>query len=121
MQVGYSLPPNRPEAATPLYLSPQGENRIGPPRTGLDGRAEKEDPRGTDAGEANKTPQVQSRDCGSEGHPSFPSEHSTAHPKVAFPEGGEGDCPGLQDRPAIPVGGGTVSPRSNGGIPCQVV
>ena len=51
----------------------------------------------------------------------LPREHSAAHPKVAFPEGGEGDRPGLQDRPAIPVGGGTVSPRGNGGIPCQVV
>ena len=100
---------------------PQGENRIRSSRTGLEGRAEKEDPRGTDAGEADKTPQVQSGDCGSEGHPSFPREHVTAHPKVAFPEGGEGDRPGLQDRPAIPVSGGTVSPRGNGGIPCQVV
>ena len=72
-------------------------------------------------GEANKTPQVQSGNCGSEGHPSFPREHSAAHPKVAFPEGGERDRPGLQDRPAIPVGGGTVSPRGNGGIPCRVV
>ena len=115
------LTPNRLEVTTPLYLSPQRENRIGPPRTGLDGRAEKEDPQGTDAGEVNKTPQVQSGDCGSEGHPSFPRDHSAAHPKVAFPEGGEGDRPGLQDRPAIPVGGGTVSPRDNGGIPCQVV
>ena len=121
MQEGHSLPPNGPEAASPLYLSPQRENRIGPLRTGLDGRAEEEDPRSTDAGEANKTPQVQSGDCGSEGHPSFPREHSTAHLKVALPEGGEGDRPGLQDRPAIPVGGSTVSPRSNGGIPCQVV
>ena len=74
-----------------------------------------------DAGEVNKAPQVQSGDCGSEGHSSFPREHSTAHPKVAIPEGGEGDRPGLQDRPAIPVGSGTASPRSNGGIPCQVV
>ena len=72
-------------------------------------------------GEVNKAPQVQSGDCGSEGHSSLPREHSTAHPKVALPEVGEGDRPGLQDRPAIPVGGGTVSPRSNGGIPCQVV
>ena len=74
-----------------------------------------------DAGEADKTPQVQSGDCGSEGHPSLPRKHSTAHPKVAFPEGGEGDCPGLQDRPAVPVGSDIMSPRSDGGIPCQVV
>ena len=30
-------------------------------------------------------------------------------------------CPGLQDRPAVPVGGDTVSPGSSGGIPCQAV
>ena len=31
------------------------------------------------------------------------------------------DRPGLQDRPAVPVSGDTVSPRSGGGIPCQAV
>ena len=74
-----------------------------------------------DAGEADKTPQVQSGDRGSEGHPSLPRKHSTTHPKAAFPEVGEGDRPGLQDGPTIPVGGDTVSPGSNGGIHCQVV
>ena len=74
-----------------------------------------------DAGEAGKTPQIQSRDYGSEGHPSLPRKHSTAHPEVALPEVGEGDRPGLQDRPAVPVSGDTMSPRSDGGIPCQVV
>ena len=29
--------------------------------------------------------------------------------------------PGLQDRPAVPVSGDTVSPESSGGIPCQAV
>ena len=38
-----------------------------------------------------------------------------------FPKVGEGDHPGFQDRPAVPVGGDTVSPRSGGGIPCQAV
>ena len=71
-----------------------------------------------DAGEVNKAPQVQSGDCGSEGHPSLPREHSTAHPKVALPEGSEGDRPEFQDRPAVPVSGSTVSPRGGGGIPC---
>ena len=73
------------------------------------------------AGEAGKTSPVQSRDCGSERHLPLPGKHSTAHPKAALPEGGEGDHPGLQDRSAVPVGGGTMSPRSSGGIPCQVV
>ena len=68
-----------------------------------------------------KPPQVQIGDCGSEGHPSLPRKHSTAHPKAALPEVGEGDHPRLQDRPAVPVGGDTMSPRSNGGIHCQVV
>ena len=30
-------------------------------------------------------------------------------------------APGLQDRPAVPVSGNTMSPRSGGGIPCQAV
>ena len=68
-----------------------------------------------------KTPQVQSGDCGSDGHPSLPKDLITAHPEVAFPEVGEGDRPGLQDRPVVPVGGDTVSPGSSGGIPCQAV
>ena len=68
-----------------------------------------------------ETPQVQSGDCGSEGHPSLPKDLSTAHPEAAFPEVGEGDCPGLQDRPAIPISGDTVSPGSSGGLPGQAV
>ena len=72
-------------------------------------------------GRLNKAPPIQSRDCSSEGHPSLPREHSIAHSKIAFPKAGEGDRPGLQDRPAIPVGGGTVSPRGSRGIPCRVV
>ena len=79
------------------------------------------DPRGEDAGETGKTPQVQSGDCGFEGHPSLPKNLSTAHPEVAFPEVSEGDRPGLQVRPAVPVGSNTVSPGSSGGIPCQAV
>ena len=74
-----------------------------------------------DAGEVNKALQVQSGNCGSEGHSSLTREHSTAHPKVALPEGGEGNRPGFQDRPAVPVSGGTVSPGGGGGIHCQVV
>ena len=73
------------------------------------------------AGEADKTPPVQSRDCGSEGHPPLPGKHGTAHPKAALPEAGERDRPRYQDRPAVPVSGGTVSPRGNRGIPCRVV
>ena len=68
-----------------------------------------------------KPHRYRARDCSSEGHPSLPGKHSIAYPKIALPEVGEGDRPGLQDRPAIPVGSGTVSPGSNGGIPCQVV
>ena len=60
-------------------------------------------------------------DCGSEGHSPLPRKYSTAHPEVALPEVGEGDRPGLQDRSAVPVGSGTMSPRSVGGILCQVV
>ena len=46
---------------------------------------------------------------------------SAAHPEVTFSEVGEGDRPGLQDRPAVPVGGNIVSPGSSRGIPCQAV
>ena len=73
------------------------------------------------AGEAGKTPLVQSRDCGSKRHPPLPGKHSTAHPKAALPEASEGDRPRLQDRPAVPVSGDTVSPGGSGGIPCQAV
>ena len=66
----------------------------------------------------SKAPPVQSRDCGSTRHPPLPKDLSTAHPEIAFPEVGEGDRSGLQDRPAIPVSGDTVSPRGGGGIPC---
>ena len=41
--------------------------------------------------------------------------------KLPFPEASEGDRPGFQDRPAVPVSGGTVSPGGSGGIPCQAV
>ena len=61
------------------------------------------------------------RDCGSTRHPPLPKDLSTAHPETALPEVGEGDRPGLQDRPAVPVSGDTVSARSGGGIPCQAV
>ena len=105
-----------------LYISrPKERTLLGHRVLDWMGRTEEEDPRGTDAGETDKAPPIQSRDCGSEGHPSLPREHSIAHPKIAFPEVGEGDRPGLQDRPAIPVGGGTVSPRGSRGIPCRVV
>ena len=73
------------------------------------------------AGEAGKTSPVQSRDCGSEGHSPLPREHSSAHSEAALPEVGEGNCPGLQDGSAVPVGGSTMSPRSVGGIPRRVV
>ena len=73
------------------------------------------------AGEAGKTSLVQSRDCGSERHPPLPGKHSTAHPKAALPEVGEGDRPRLQDRSAVPVSGDTVSPGGGGGILCQAV
>ena len=72
-------------------------------------------------GETGETPQVQSGDCGSTRHPQLSEDLSTAHPEVTFPEVGEGDRPGFQDRPAVPVSGDTVSPRSGGGIPCQAV
>ena len=69
----------------------------------------------------SETPQVQSGDCGSTRHLPLPKDLSTAHPEITFPEVGEGDHPGLQDRPAVPVSGDTVSPRSSRGIPCQAV
>ena len=53
--------------------------------------------------------------------PSLPKNLSTAHQEVAFPEVGEGDRPGLQDRPAILISGNTVSPGSSGGLPCQAI
>ena len=43
MQEGHSLPPNQQEATSPLHLSTKGENPAGPPRVGLDSRAEEED------------------------------------------------------------------------------
>ena len=51
----------------------------------------------------------------------YQGQYSVAHPKVAFPEGGERNRSGYQDRPAVPVSGGTVSPRGNRGVPCRVV
>ena len=36
-QEGHNIPSNQSEAATPLHLSSQGENRVGPPCTRLDG------------------------------------------------------------------------------------
>ena len=73
------------------------------------------------AGETGEAPQVQSRDGGSTRHPPLPKDFSAAHPETAFPKVGEGDHPGLQDRPTVPVSGDTMSPRSGGGIPCQAV
>ena len=55
-----------------------------------------------------------------EGHPSLPREYGVAHPKVAFPEGGERNRPGYQDRPAVPVSSDTVSSGGNRGVPCRV-
>ena len=69
----------------------------------------------------SETPQVQSRDCSSTRHPPLPENYSASDPQATFPEVGEGDHPGLQDRSAVPVSSDTVSPRSGGGIPCQVV
>ena len=121
MQVGHSLPPDQQTVASPLHLLPERENHVGPPRVGLDSGAEEEDILGEDAGETSETPQVQSGDCGSAGHPPLPKDLSTAHPEIALPEVGEGDRPGLQDRPAVSIGGDTVSPGSSRGIPCQAV
>ena len=70
--------------------------------------SKEKDTRGEDAGEASKTPPVQSRDCSSARHPPLPKDHSTAHPEVAFPEVGKGDRPGLQDRSAVPVSSDTM-------------
>ena len=70
-------------------------------------------------GRRNKTPQVQSGNCGSEGHPSLPRQYSAAHSKVAFPAGSEGNRSGYQDRPAVPVSGDTVPSGGNRGVPCQ--
>ena len=119
--VKHSLPPDQSKAASPLHLLQEGENHTGPSCVGLDSGAAEDDPQGEDAGETSETPQVQSGDCGSEGHLSLPKDLSTAHPEVAFPEGGEGDRPGLQDRPAVPVGGDTVSPGSSGGLSGQAI
>ena len=118
---GQGYPPIDRKAASPLHLSPKGENHAGPPRTGLDRGAEEEDTRGEDAGETSKTPPVQSRDCGSTRHPPLPENYGASDTQATFPEVGEGDRPGLQDRSAVPVSGDIVSPRSGGGIPCQVV
>ena len=38
----------------------------------------------------------------------FQKSHSSPHSKAAFPEVGEGDHPGFQDRPVVPVSGYTV-------------
>ena len=113
--------PDQSKAASPLHLLQEGENHAGPSCVGLDSGAAENDPRGKDAGETGETPKVQSGDCGSEGHPSFPKDLIAAHQEVAFPEVGEGDRPGLQDRPAVPVSGDTVSPGSSGGLSCQAI
>ena len=118
-QSGHSLPPDQLKAASPLHLLQERENHAGPSRVGLDSGAETVDTRGKDAGEDNKTPQIQSGDCGSEGHPSLSENLSTAHLEVAFLETGKGDRPGLQDRPVVPVSIATMSPGSSGGIPGQ--
>ena len=52
---------------------------------------------------------------------SLSEDHSTANPEVALPEVGEGDRPGLQDRPAVPVSGDTVPVGSSRGLPRQTV
>ena len=41
--------------------------------------------------------------------------------RFAFPEVGEGDRSGLQNRPAVSVSGNTVSPGSNGDVPGQAI
>ena len=51
----------------------------------------------------------------------FQKNLGTAHPEVAFPETGEGDRPGLQDRSAVPVSGDTMSSRSSRGLSCRAV
>ena len=60
-------------------------------------------------------------DGGSTRHPPLPKDLSAAHPETVFPKVGEGDRPGLQDRPTVPVSSDIMSPRSGGGIPCQAV
>ena len=69
----------------------------------------------------SKTPPVQSRDCSLTRYPPLPENYSSPDLQATFPEVGEGDRPGFQDRSAVPVSGDTVSPGSGGGIPCQVV
>ena len=120
-KAGTVYPPDQSKAASPLHLSQEGEDHARPLCVGLDSGTAENDPGGKDAGETGKTPQVQSRDCSSEGHQSLPKDFSTAHPEVAFPEVDEGDHPGLQDRPAVPVSSDTVSPGSSGGLPCQAI
>ena len=71
--------------------------------------------------EVGETPQIQSGDSGSQGHSSFPKEHSTPYPQAAFPEVGEGDRPRLQNRSAIPVGGDTMFSRSSRGLSGRAV
>ena len=121
MQSGHSLPPSQSKPASPLHLPQEGENHAGPLRVGLDSSTAENDPQGEDAGETGKTPQVQSGDCSFEGHLSLPKNLSAAHPEVAFPEVSEGDRPGLQDRPAVPVSSDTVSLGSSGGLPCPAI
>ena len=79
------------------------------------------DTRGKDAGEVGETPQIQSRNSGSQRHPTLPKEYSTPYPQAAFPEVGEGDCPRLQDRFTIPVSGNTMSSGSSRGLSCGAV
>ena len=106
----------------PLYISrPKERTELGHRVLDWTDEQKREDPRGTDAGEANKTPQVQSGNCGSEGHPLLPRQYSAAHSKVAFPAGSEGNHSGYQDRPAVPVSSATVSSGGNRGVPCQFV
>uniref|UniRef100_A0A3B3ZVM8 H15 domain-containing protein n=1 Tax=Periophthalmus magnuspinnatus TaxID=409849 RepID=A0A3B3ZVM8_9GOBI len=45
---------------------------------------------------------LQARDRGSEGDPPLRSPHRAAHPQTALPASGQGDRPGLQNRPAFP-------------------
>ena len=51
----------------------------------------------------------------------YQGNHGAAHQKVTFPEVGEGDRPGFQDRPVIPVGSNTVPPGGIRGVPCEDV
>ena len=113
------LTPSQSKAASPLHLSHEGENPAGPSCVGLDSSAAENDLPGEDAGETGETPQVQSGDCSSEGHPSLSENQCTSDPQAALPEVGEGDHPGLQDRPAVPVSGDTMSSRSS--LSCRAV